>query len=181
MATDSQTLGYGIHSIDAAACSEDNNVQHDTKGIFIAPAAKMYDACSTMTRNNEIVFSGTYDIVYVEGVVTHRVSMAWSRENEYVVVPTEEFFHKSYDTTSAECQFNYGTDKCKHGVHLVMAPQRHNDFLVFSTCSVASSLAGPASFHPMLSAITNAGLICLERKLRGRSGFDIFGPENLCS
>ena len=45
--------------------------------------------------------------------------------------------------------------------------------------SVGSSLTGPASFHPMLSAITNAGLICLERKLRGRSGFDIYGRDNL--
>jgi len=177
MATDSQTLGYGIHSIDAAACSEDNVVHRDTKGIFVAPAVEMYDACSTM--NFEIVFSGTYDIVYVEGVVTRRVSMAWLHSNGYVVVPMEESFYQSYDTSSAECQFDYGTDKCKNGVHLVMAPQRHNDFLMFSTCSVGTSLAGPASFHPMLSAITNAGLICLERKLRGRSGFDIYGRDNL--
>jgi len=177
MATDSPTLGYGIHSIDAAACSEDDCVQRDTKGIFISPAAKMYEACSTL--NNEIVFSGTYDIVYLEGSVTHRVSMAWLHENGYVVVRMEESLYKSYDTTGAECQFDYGTDQCKNGVHLVMAPQRHNDFLVFSTCSVASSLASPPSFHLMLSAITNAGLISLERKMRGRSGFDIIGPENL--
>ena len=152
-------------------------MQRDTKGIFIAPAANMYEACSTM--NNEIVLTGTYDTVYLEGVVTHRVSMAWLRANGYVVVPMEESFYKSYDTTSAECQFDYGTDKCKNGIYLVMAPQRHNDFLIFSTCSVASSLAGPVSFHPMLSAITNAGLVALERKMRGLSGFDILGPENL--
>jgi hypothetical protein len=133
--------------------------------------------------NNEIVFSGTYDIVYLEGCDTHRVSLAWLRKNGHVVVPMDsearESFYKSYDTIGAECQFDYGTDQCKNGVHLVLAPQRHNDFLVFSTCSVASSLAGPAAFHPMLSAITNAGLISLERKMRGRSGFDIIGPENL--
>jgi len=177
MATDSRTLGYGIHSIDAAACSEHNVVQRDAKGIFVPPAIQMYDACSAM--NFEIVFSGTYDIVYVEGVVPHRMSMQWLQNNGYVVVPMEECFYQSYDTTSAECKFDYGTDKCTNGVHLVQAPQRRNDFLMFSTCSVGSSLTGPASFHPMLSAITNAGLICLERKLRGRSGFDICGRDNL--
>ena len=129
--------------------------------------------------NFEIVFSGTYDIVYVEGVVPHRMSMQWLQNNGYVVVPMEECFYQLYDTTSAECKFDYGTDKCKNGVYLVQAPQRRNEFLMFSTCSVGSSLTGPASFHPMLSAITNAGLICLERKLRGRSGFDIYGRDNL--
>jgi len=177
MATDSPTLEYGIHSINAMAYSENNCVQRDTRGIFIAPAVNMYEACSTM--NNEIVFSGTYDIVYLEGSDTHRVSMAWLRKSGYAVVPMDDTLYKSYGTTGAECQFDYGTAQCKNGVQLVMAPQRHNDFLVFSTCSVASSLAGPAAFHPMLLAITNAGLIFLERKMRGRSGFDIIGPENL--
>ena len=30
-----------------------------------------------------------------------------------------------------------------------------------------------------MSAITNVGLVALERKMRGLSGFDILGPENL--
>jgi len=44
---------------------------------------------------------------------------------------------------------------------------------------VASSLAGPAAFHLVLSAIINGGLASLERKMRGLSGIDIIGPENL--
>jgi len=137
----------------------------------------MYEACSTM--NNKIMFSGTYDIVYLEGSNTHRVSMAWLRKNGYAVVLMDEAFNTSYETTSSECQFDYGTNKCKNEVCLVMAPERENDFLVFSTCSMASSLAGPAAFRLVLSAITNGGLASLERKLRGLSGIDIIGPGNL--
>ena len=73
METDSPTLHYGIHAI------EDTFVRRNARGIFVAPAAKMYKACSTM--NNKIVFSGTYDIVYLEGSDTHRVSMAYLRKN----------------------------------------------------------------------------------------------------
>jgi len=60
-----------------------------------------------------------------------------------------------------------------------MAPEPENHFLVFSTCSVASSLVGPAAFHLVLSAITNEGLASLEQKMRGLSGIDIIGPGNL--
>ena len=101
------------------------------------------------------------------------------RQNKYKVVPMEEQFYKSFGTSAAECKFDCGTSDCKNGVYLVMAPDQSNDFFIFSTCSVGSSLAGPAAFFPAMSALTNGGLVSLERKMRGFDGIDITGPGNL--
>jgi len=67
-------------SHDTAACSEDDTVRRCAIGIYETPKANMYQACQDM--NNTIMFSGTYNIVYVEGTVNNRVSMAWPHQNK---------------------------------------------------------------------------------------------------
>ena len=54
METDSPTLHYGIHAIDAAARSEDTFVRRNARGIFVAPAAKMYKAYQANRTSSKV-------------------------------------------------------------------------------------------------------------------------------
>ena len=143
------------------------------KGIYEAPKANMYQACQNM--NNTIMLSRTYDIVYVEGAVNNQVSMEWLRQNQYKVVLMEEQFYKSFDTSAAECKFDCCTSNCKNGVN----PDPSNVFFISSTCSMGSSLAGQDAFFSAILALTNGGLVSLERKMRGFDSINITGPGNL--
>jgi len=75
MASESHPLRHGIRAINAAVCSEDDTVRRCAKGIYEAPKANMYQVCQNM--NNTVMFSSTYDIVYIEGTVNNQVSMEW--------------------------------------------------------------------------------------------------------
>ena len=116
MATDSPPLKHGIHAIDAAAYSMDHIVRCSTNGIYVAPKANMYDACSDL--NNKIMFSGKYDILYLERAVTHQVLMALMHKNKYFVVLIDGHFY-SYYTSVSKCKFDFGTSDCKNGLYYV--------------------------------------------------------------